>query len=190
MEHRCNNITQPPNTAKSKEIAQLGLLTAISCMLVYLIHIPIFPVISFIKYDPGDIPILIGTLLFGPGAGLLMTVAVSIAQGLLVEGGVFDAIMHVLATGTLVITSGMIFKRTKTQKGAAVGFILGTVGMSTVMLMANFFITPLYLGVSSATVIPLLPYIVLFNVLKAGVNSAITWILFKKLPHWSYDSRR
>lgn len=169
------------NGDKSARLAQMGLLTAISCMFVYFIHIPIFPAISFIKYDPADIPILIGTLLFGPASGILITAAVSIIQGLLVEGGVFDAIMHVLATGTLVILSGTIYKQSKTSRSAIAGLLAGTFGMAAIMIAANLIITPLYLGISRSLIFPLLPYIILFNLLKAGVNSMAAFLLYKKI---------
>ena len=38
------------------------------------------------KYDPADIPILIGTFLFGTSGGLILTVLVSVIQGLFISG--------------------------------------------------------------------------------------------------------
>ena len=65
-------------------MVKLGLLTALSILLVYLIHFPIFPSASYLEYDMADVPILIGTFLFGPLWGLLLTFAVSLLQWVLV----------------------------------------------------------------------------------------------------------
>ena len=40
----------------------MGMMAAISIILVYLIHFPIFPAASFLEYDPADVPILILTI--------------------------------------------------------------------------------------------------------------------------------
>ena len=64
---------------------KLGLLAAISILLVYLIHFPIFPAASYLEYDMADVPILIGTFLFGPLWGLLLTAVVSVLQWVLVS---------------------------------------------------------------------------------------------------------
>lgn len=45
-----------------------GMLTAIYLVSVYFIIFPIFPAVLFMEYEPGDVPILIGSLcsdLFG-----------------------------------------------------------------------------------------------------------------------------
>ena len=80
---------------------KLGLLAAISILLVYLIHFPIFPAASYLEYDMADVPILIGTFLFGPLWGLLLTAVVSVLQWVLVSpaSGWVGALMHFCATG-------------------------------------------------------------------------------------------
>ena len=45
---------------KVRKLATMAMLVAISIVLVYLIHFPIFPGAAFLEYDPADIPILIG----------------------------------------------------------------------------------------------------------------------------------
>ena len=61
----------------TKKLTTLGVLAACSIVLVAFIHFPIFPAVSFLEYDPADIPILIGTFLFGPVWGVVLTVIVS-----------------------------------------------------------------------------------------------------------------
>ncbi|MBP3706667.1 MAG: ECF transporter S component, partial [Clostridia bacterium] len=75
-----NNINGQTKTVR---LAKMGMLVAISIVLVYFIHIPMFT--AFYEYDPADIPILIGTFAFGPWAGLMLTVVTSVVQGLTVS---------------------------------------------------------------------------------------------------------
>ena len=59
---------------KVRKLATMAMLVAISIVLVYLIHFPIFPGAAFLEYDPADIPILIGAFAYGPVAGVLLPV--------------------------------------------------------------------------------------------------------------------
>lgn len=168
------------NTLK---VVKLGMLVAISVALVYLIHFPLFPAVAFLEYDPADIPILIGTFAFGPMAGLILTVVTSVIQGVTVSAasGLYGIIMHIIATCTLTLISGGIYSKHKTRKAAVVGLVLGTIAMAVVMLIANLIITPLFMGVPRAAVWGLMPFIVGFNFIKAGINSLITFLLYKRI---------
>ena len=53
---------------KTRKLTVMAMLVAISVVLVYLIHFPIFPAAAFLEYDPADIPILIGAFAYGPVA--------------------------------------------------------------------------------------------------------------------------
>ena len=66
-------------------MVQMAVLSAMSVLLVYLVHFPIFPAAPFLEYDPADIPILIGTFLFGPLGGLIITGGASVLQGVTVS---------------------------------------------------------------------------------------------------------
>lgn len=88
------------NKKKTLKLVKMGMLVAISIILVYVIHLPIFPAVPFLEYDPADIPILIGTFAFGPFTGLLLTIATSIIQGITVSAnsGLYGILMHIIAT--------------------------------------------------------------------------------------------
>ncbi len=168
---------------KTVKLAKMGMLVAISIVLVYLIHFPIFPAVAFLEYDPADIPILMGTFAFGPAAGVLLTIVTSIIQGVTVsaQSGVYGILMHIIATSVLVMVAGMIYKKMKTRTGAVIALICGVIAMTVVMVGANLIITPLFMGVPRAMVWDLMPFIAGFNALKAGINSVITFILYKRI---------
>ena len=180
-----NNVNK-----KTVKLAKLGVLAAISIVLVAIIHIPIFPAVSFLEYDPADIPILLGTFALGPAAGILLTVVVSLIQGLTVSAASswYGIVMHVIATGAYVAVAGTIYKKHKTKKTAIIALAAGTLAMTLIMIPANLALTPVYLqmvGVPAEAALPtvkgLLGWIVLFNFIKAGINSVLTFVLYKRV---------
>lgn len=170
-------------TNNTTRLAKMAMLVAISIVLVMLVHFPIFPAVAFLEYDPADIPILIGTFAFGPAAGVLLTVVTSVLQGLTVSAGsgAYGIIMHIIATTTLTLVAGTIYRRHKTKKTAIIGLICGTLAMAVMMFFANLVVTPLFMGVPREVVLQLMPFILAFNVVKAGINSVVTFVLYKRI---------
>ncbi len=168
-------------TFTTKKIVLIGILAAVSIVLVYLIRFPIFPATPFLEYDPADIPILIATFALGPIEGLVLTFIVSIIQGLTVSSasGPIGILMHLFATGSFVLVSGFIYRRFKTRKGAVLALALGVVTMTLTMVLWNIIFTPIFLGVPLQAVMEILPFIVLFNLIKAGVNAVVAALLYK-----------
>ena len=157
---------------------------ALSVMLVYLIHFPIFPAVPFLEYDPADIPIMIGTFAFGPMAGIVLTAVTCLVQGLTVSAGsgIYGIIMHFIATGAFVLVAGNIYSHgKKTRKKAVIALLCGVLAMTAVMAPANLFITPIFMGAPREAVVALLPFIVAFNAIKAGANALVTFLLYKPL---------
>lgn len=175
--------TNRGNSRATMKMVKLGMLVAISVVLVYFIHFPIFPVVPFLEYDPADISILIGTFAFGPAVGVILTIVTSIIQGVTVSAasGLYGILMHIIATSTLVSVAGGFYKKNKTKKQAVIGLSLGMLAMSVVMVGANMIITPLFMGVPREVVWTLMPFIVGFNLVKAGINGAVTFFVYKRI---------
>jgi len=167
----------------TRKLTTMAIMIAVSVVLVYFIHIPIFPQVAFLEYDPADIAILICGFAFGPVAGICVTVVASLIQGLTVsaQSGVYGIIMHIIATSALVLVSSLIYRKNKSRKGAIIGLLCGIAAMVAVMIPANLFITPYFMGVPRKMVIDLLGFIVAFNAIKAGLNSILTFALYKSV---------
>lgn len=169
---------------KTKKLVLMGMLVALSVALVYFIHMPIIPGVYFLEYDPADIPILIGTFLFGPLSGVVLTVLVSVIQGVTVsaQAGIIGIVMHIVATSSLVLVAGLFYRKGKKVSRAVIGLTLGSLTMTGVMVAMNLILTPIFMGQPMETVVAmLLPAIIPFNLLKAGINSALSFVLFKGL---------
>ncbi len=168
---------------KTEKLVKMALLMAISVVLVYLVHFPIFPAVAFLEYDPADIPIIIGTFAFGPLAGFTITCITAIIQGLTVSAasGLYGIIMHILATGAFVLVAGNIYRVKKTKKGAITALLAGIVTMTVVMFGANMVVTPAFTGMPLSAIMGLMPFIVAFNLVKAGINALVTFFLYKRI---------
>lgn len=166
-----------------RQLVTMSMMAAISIVLVVIVHFPIFPIVGFLEYDLADIPLLICSFLYGPVWGVVLTAVVSVIQGFTVSAasGIYGIIMHIIATGTLVLVSGLIYRFKRSRKMSIVALLVGSVSMALIMIPANIFITPYFMGVPRQTVISLLPYIIAFNFIKAIINSVITFITYKPL---------
>ena len=167
-----------------RALAKLGLLAALSIVLVFFIHFPIFPTAKFLEYDPADIPIMIATFAFGPWYGLMTTIVVAVVQGLTVSasGGIYGIIMHIIATGTFVLVAGFLYQKHKTKKGALIALLCGVVAWGLIMMPANLIITPIFTGMPVEAIRGiLLPIILPFNLIKAGINAVVTFLVYKSV---------
>lgn len=163
-------------------LARLGILAAMGVVLAALVRFPLIPSAAFLEYDAADIPILIGTFAFGPWQGLVLTAVVSVLQGVTVSAGSgpIGILMHFLATGALVLTAGLTYKAKKDREGAVLGLFLGSLAMILIMIPLNLFFTTRFLGVDKEVVRAMIvPVILPFNALKAGINAGVTFFVYK-----------
>ena len=176
-----NSLVEKPKFT-TRNITSIAVMAALSIVLVYLVRIPMF--LPFLEYDPADIPIFITAFAFGPGVGFILTVIVSVLQGLTVSAssGVIGILMHIVATGSFVLVAGNIYKRNKTRKNAVVALAVGVAVWTVMMVVWNIIITPIFMGVPREQVLTLIvPAILPFNLIKAGINAAITFALYKSV---------
>ena len=168
---------------KSDRLVKMAMMAAVACVLGF-IRFPLIPAVSFLTYDLADIPIIITTFAFGPAAGMLALTVVSAIQAFLLGGdSVYGFIMHMIASGAFLMVTGCIYRKHKTKKIAVASMAAATIVMTIVMGFANYFITPFYYGGEAmrATVVSLMPLILLFNVIKGVLNSAITFVIYKRI---------
>ncbi len=171
-------------TFTTKKLTAMAMFTAISIVLVSLIHFPIFPAASFLEYDPADIPIIMATFLFGPWTGLVLTLLVSIIQGITVsaQSGIIGIVMHFAATGSFVILSGCLYQKMPHGKGLVISATAGALLMTVIMILWNMILTPIFMGAPRQAVMALmLPAIIPFNLIKSGINAALAAVIYQIL---------
>jgi len=162
----------------TKKIAVIAMFCAIAYVVVVFVRIP---VVMFLKYEPKDVIITIGAFMMGPFTGFLISLIVSLVEMFTIsDTGLIGFLMNVISTCAFACTAAYIYKKNHSMKGAAIGLFAGVVLMTISMLLWNYLITPLYLGVSRSEVVKILvPAILPFNLQKAGINMALTILLYK-----------
>ena len=88
--------------------------------------------------------------------------------------------MNVISSATFACVASFVYKRIRSLGGATLGLVLSSLLTVAFMLLWNYLITPLYMGVPREAVAQmLLPVILPFNVIKCGLNSALTMLIYK-----------
>ena len=143
-------------------LVQAALLAALSVVILYVIPVwSIFPAAPFLQYDAADVPILIGAFLLGPVAGFAVLVVTALVQALTVSAasGWIGFVMHVCASGALVLVAGLIYKKKPDLKGMIVGLLCGALAMTVMMIPLNYVFTGYFLGAGTQAVTDLLGFI-------------------------------
>ena len=166
------------NTQKVKKLTIISLFCAMS----FIVSL-IFPIkVMFLTLDFKDTISTICGMFFGPVAGLFCAVIVPFIEFLYSDTGVYGLIMNLISSVTFVCVSTLIYKYRKTIWGAVIGLVTAACATVAVMLVANLFITPYYMGVTQEAVINLIPKVILpFNVVKTILNASITMLLYKPI---------
>lgn len=164
--------------SKTARLTTAAMLCAVAYVAMALIRIP---VVLFLKYEPKDVIIAIGGFLMGPFVSLTISTAVALMEMVTVsDTGPIGCVMNILSSCSFACTAALIYKRKRTMCGAAAGLAAGCLLMTAVMLLWNYLITPLYMGYPRQAVAELLlPAFLPFNLLKGGLNTALTLLLYK-----------
>ena len=162
----------------TKNMVTLAMMAALAYLLMVVVRIPI---VSFLKYEPKDVVITIAGFIFGPVSAFLVSLVVSIIEMFTVsETGWIGAVMNLVSTCSFACVAAVIYKKNHTLKGAIVALAAGILSMVVVMLLWNYLLTPIYMGYPRSAVAAMLPTVFLpFNLLKGGLNAAITMLLYK-----------
>ena len=162
-----------------KKITAVAMFCALAYACMYFVKIPV----GFLTLDIKDSIIILCSLLFGPLSGLVIAVFVPFLELITISGtGVYGFIMNVLSSVTVSLTAGLIYRYKKSMTGALIGLSSGVFAVTAVMMLANLFITPYYIGGSVADVAAMIPKLLLpFNLVKAILNAAIVLLLYKPL---------
>ncbi len=170
-------------TKQTSKLTLMAMLSALAFVAVVTIRIPLIPMLPFLEYEPKDVIILTGGFLFGPMSAALISVIVSFVEMFTISNtGPIGLIMNVLSTVAFVCPAAYLYKKRHSLLGAFLGMVAGTLLMTLVMVLWNYLITPIYMGYPRDYVVKLLlPAFVPFNLLKGGINTALTLLIYKPL---------
>lgn len=169
---------------ETKKLTTLAMLAAIAYVVVFICHYVMPPIVEAppLKLDFKDTVIIMSGFMFGPMSALLITVVVSVVEMVTISStGPIGCIMNILSSAAFACSAAFVYKKLHRKKGAVIGLVTGVAVLSAVMLLWNYIVTPLYYGMPRSAVVPLLPAIAAFNLLKGGLNMALTLFIYKPL---------
>jgi len=158
------------------------MLTAMAFLMGFLRLRGAVPGAQFLTYDPKDVGILLGGFMFGPVAALLMSIVLALLEMVTVsESGPIGALMNALSSASLTCTAAIVYSRMRNFKGAIIGLVLGTVVVTTTMILWNYIMVPIYMPfiTREAVVALIIPALLPFNLIKAGINSVLALLVYK-----------
>jgi riboflavin transporter len=173
----------------TRAFVTIGMLSAISYVLMLLnFPLPAFP--SFLLIDFSDVPALIAAITLGPLAGVLVELLKNAVDYVLTGSDTGVPVGHVanFVTGVLfILPTYYIYRHFQTKKGLIIGLVAGTVIMSVLMGVLNYFIfLPAYkyfMNFDLPNVI-IVTGIVPFNILKGILVTIVFLALFQRLQNW------
>lgn len=184
---------------KTMKITYTAIFAAIAAVLMYFeFPLPFMP--PFLKVDLSGAAILIGAFIFGIGPAIMMILIKDLIHVTQTQTGGSGELQDFILLALFVIVAVSVYKRYHTRKGAIIGCLLGTLVMSVAGMATNYlFIIPFYSkvmmmpldaifgacaavnphisGMSTYLLIGVLP----FNIVKGGLITFITVIVYKKL---------
>ena len=169
------------NHVDAKRVAMLGMLAAIAYAVTFVTHFLIPPFFNFLSYDPKDIIIAIGGFIFGPLSALIVAAVVSLIEMITISTtGPIGCVMNILSSCCFAVVAAFIYKKKHTLQGAVIGLVVGALATTAFMLLWNYLITPIYMGMPRQAVADMLvPIFLPFNLTKYALNAAITMLIYK-----------
>lgn len=173
MTNKKNNI---------KKIAVIAVLCALAYLCTLLLHFKVM----FLTFDFKDAIIAVSALMYGPVAGLFSSAVVALLELVTVsDTGVYGLIMNFLSSTAFACVGGLVYKYRRTFSGAIFAMAASVLSVTAVMLLANLFVTPLFMGVPRGEVVKLIPKVLLpFNLVKSVMNAVLTLMIYKPVTQF------
>ena len=197
-----NGIKFSSDKTKINKLVIMAMFSAVAAVLMY-VEFPItFIAPAFYEMDLSEVPVMIGSFMLGPCAGVIME-AVKVLLKLVLKGTstafVGDFANFILGCA-LVVPASVLYHTKKTKKRAVIGLVTGGI----VLIVSGVFLNALYLlpkysqlyGMPVETFINMgaainpaisniFTFVILavapFNLIKATVVGVITMLLYRYL---------
>lgn len=183
-----------------RTVAFIGMLGAVSAVLMSMnVPLPFAP--TFLKFDISELPALFAGFFLGPASGALV-VLIKLLLKLVFEGtetAFVGELMNLVGSSAFVVPAALIYKYNRTKRGAVIAMTVSTVLVSVVFIFINAWVAfPMYvtlygipmeaiIGMGSAanplvhdTVTLMLFGVFPFNLVKHGITSVVTYLVYKR----------
>ena len=178
-------MSNTPKTHKHKQrdairyMVFIALFSALAYALTFFFSIRV----SFLTFDLKDTLITIASFLFGPLAGVVISLLVATLELVTVSGtGFYGFIMNFASSATFSVVASLVYRHRKTLNNALISMLCAVLSLIGVMMVLNLFVTPFYTGMDRAGVAAMIPTLLFpFNLAKGLVNAAFALLLYKPI---------
>lgn len=164
---------------KTRRLVILALFAAIAYLSMYIINFKV----EFLTFDIKNVFITVAAMLFGPVAGVLISLVVAFIEFLLISTtGFYGLVMNFLSSASFAVVAALLYRRKKTALSAYLSLLCASLASTAVMLLFNLVVTPFYMGVGVSTVAGMIPTLLFpFNLIKCLVNAALILVFYKPI---------
>jgi len=192
-------MSKSKRNAKADAMFNLTRCGLLSAMAVILFYIEI-PVVAFYKLDLSTLPAILAGFAMGPMQGVAVIIVKNLVHMLGTSTACVGEFADILMSCAFVIPASLYYREHKDRRSALLAMLIGSVAMVVVSVLVNYFILiPAYqvlmnlpleviigmgqkvFGFIDTTVELVLAITAPFNILKAAVLSAVTYLLYKRV---------
>ncbi|NLB81928.1 MAG: ECF transporter S component [Clostridiaceae bacterium] len=169
--------TQTVKKSKIRKLSITSVMAAASAILMFIeTPLPFFP--SFLQIDASDLPAVLCSFAIGPAWGIAVQLIKNLIHMLATKTMVAGEVANFLIGAAFVLPAGVVYNKIHTKKGAILGLTLGTVFMTVIGILTNYFITlPLY-----SRLMPIDAIIELSSKANPYIKDVFTLILYGITP--------
>jgi len=173
---------------RAQRIVIVGMLAAVAFILMAAVQIPILPNAPYLTYDPSDAIGLLAGVIYGPSTGVMVVFLKDVLFLILRARGPFGPVADFIAAGTFVAVTAWAFRRRPGPFGRRLvqAAVIGTAARVLIMIPVNFVILGLQFGMPPERIAHLLlPAIIPFNALKAGINAVLALLIAEPFARYA-----
>ena len=179
------------NNYDTKKYIGIAIFSAFAFVVALVCNV-IPAVAGFLSLDVKDSVIAIASFVYGPISAVIISfIAAFIELITFSTTGWYGFVMNFASSAVFSLTASLIYKKLRNLNGALISFGAAIVLTTSVMLVLNKFVTPIYLfdyvgampeNAAREYVTSILPTILLpFNFAKALLNSSVAMLLYKPI---------
>ena len=163
----------------TRKLTSVAMLAAVSTVLMFFsFNVPLMP--SFIKMDLSELPALIASFTFGPGAGVTVCLIKNLINVFFTTTGGVGEISNFLLGSMFVAPAGFIYQKMKTKKGAIVASVVGAATMAALSVVTNYFVVyPVY----SNLMAPMEAILGAYRAINPNVETLMDALIWFNMPY-------
>ena len=166
----------------TKKLTQIGMLSAVSVVLMQ-IEFPLqFLAPGFYKLDLSEVPVLIGCFSMGPVAGVIIEL-IKVLLNLVINGtetACVGELANFVVGCAFILPAGLIYRWKHTRQGALIGMLTGTLSLTVFGCLLNAYVMlPAY---SAAFHLPIENIVAMGTAINSQINSLLTFVLLAVGP--------